>query len=53
MVVASSMPVRDQPASATVIGLVVLGQVPTVLDLAGIALVVAGAALHQAPGPPH
>jgi inner membrane transporter RhtA len=35
------------PAAATVIGLVVLGQVPTMRDLAGIALVVAAVALHQ------
>jgi len=35
------------PATATVIGLVVLGQVPTLQDLLGIALVVVGVALHQ------
>jgi inner membrane transporter RhtA len=35
------------PAAATVIGLVVLGQVPTVRDLAGIALVIVAVALHQ------
>jgi inner membrane transporter RhtA len=35
------------PAAATVIGLVVLGQVPTIRDLAGIALVIAAVALHQ------
>jgi inner membrane transporter RhtA len=35
------------PATATVIGLLVLGQVPTVQDLLGIALVIAGVALHQ------
>ncbi len=35
------------PATATVIGLVVLGQVPTPLDLLGIGLVVAGVALHK------
>jgi inner membrane transporter RhtA len=35
------------PAAATVIGLVVLGQVPTARDLAGIALVIAGVAVHQ------
>jgi inner membrane transporter RhtA len=39
------------PAAATVIGLVVLGQVPTIADLAGIALVIVGIAVHQdAPG---
>ena len=40
------------PAAATVIGLVVLGQVPTVADLAGIALVIAGLAVHRDPQSP-
>jgi inner membrane transporter RhtA len=35
------------PATATVIGLLVLSQVPTPRDLGGIALVVAGVALHR------
>jgi inner membrane transporter RhtA len=35
------------PATATVIGLLVLAQVPTVQDLAGVALVIAGVAIHQ------
>jgi inner membrane transporter RhtA len=35
------------PAAATVIGLVVLRQVPTMRDLAGIALVIVAVALHQ------
>jgi inner membrane transporter RhtA len=35
------------PAAATVIGLVVLAQVPSVQDLVGIALVVAGIAVHE------
>ena len=35
------------PATATVIGLLVLGQVPTWQDLAGIGLVILGVALHQ------
>ena len=35
------------PATATVIGLLVLGQVPTVQDLLGIGLVIIGVALHQ------
>jgi len=39
------------PATATGIGLVVLAQVPTVQDLAGIALVIAGVALHHDPAP--
>lgn len=37
------------PAFATVIGLVVLGQVPTVRDLAGVLLVVVGVAVHREP----
>jgi inner membrane transporter RhtA len=35
------------PATATVIGLVVLSQVPTARDLAGIALVIVGVAVHR------
>lgn len=35
------------PASATAIGIVVLGQLPTAVDVAGIALVVVAVALHQ------
>lgn len=35
------------PAMATGIGLLVLGQVPTVTDDIGIALVIVGLALHQ------
>jgi inner membrane transporter RhtA len=37
------------PATATVIGLIVLGQVPTLRDLAGIGLVILGVALHRDP----
>jgi inner membrane transporter RhtA len=37
------------PVFATIIGLVVLRQVPSALDVAGIALVVAGTALHRSP----
>jgi inner membrane transporter RhtA len=37
------------PATATVIGLVVLTQVPTWSDLAGIGLVIVGVALHHGP----
>jgi inner membrane transporter RhtA len=36
------------PAFAAIIGAVVLGQVPTSRDLAGIALVIAGVAVHRA-----
>jgi inner membrane transporter RhtA len=35
------------PATATVIGLVVLSQVPTARDVAGIGLIVVGVALHR------
>ncbi len=35
------------PATATVVGVVVLRQLPTPVDLAGIALVMAGVALHR------
>jgi inner membrane transporter RhtA len=37
------------PATAAVIGLVVLGQVPTMRDLTGIGLVILGVALHRDP----
>jgi inner membrane transporter RhtA len=35
------------PATATVIGVVVLRQLPTAVDLAGIGLVMTGVALHR------
>jgi inner membrane transporter RhtA len=35
------------PATATIVGVVVLGQVPTRLECTGIALVIAGVALHR------
>ena len=35
------------PATATVIGIIVLRQLPSLVDLAGIALVMVGVALHQ------
>jgi inner membrane transporter RhtA len=37
------------PATATVIGIVVLGQVPTWVEVTGVSLVVAGVALHREP----
>jgi len=37
------------PATATVIGLLVLTQLPTVNDLLGVALVIAAVAIHQQP----
>ena len=42
-----SLMVALLPATATVIGLVVLAQVPTPLELAGVGLVVAGVALRR------
>jgi inner membrane transporter RhtA len=39
------------PATAAVIGVVVLGQVPSPADAAGVTLVIAGVALHRAPEP--
>jgi inner membrane transporter RhtA len=38
------------PATATIIGVVVLAQLPRPLEIAGVALVVAGVALHRARG---
>lgn len=37
------------PAVATVIGIVVLAQIPTVQELVGVALIAAGVAVHQEP----
>ena len=37
------------PATATVIGIVVLGQIPTAAEAAGVALVVGGVAVHRDP----
>ena len=39
------------PATATVIGLLVLSQLPTVTELGGLALVIAAVALHREPAP--
>ena len=39
------------PATATVIGIVVLAQLPTAAEVLGVALVVAGVALHRSPAP--
>ena len=38
------------PATATVIGIVVLAQIPSSREAAGVGLVVAGVALHRSPG---
>lgn len=35
------------PATAVVIGVVVLGQVPAPIEVAGVALVIAGVLLHR------
>ena len=40
------------PATATVIGIVVLAQVPSWSEVAGVGLVIAGVALHRAPPEP-
>ena len=40
------------PATATVIGVVVLTQIPSTTELAGVALVIAGVALHREPPEP-
>ncbi len=45
-----SLMVSLLPATATVVGLVVLGQVPTAVDVVGVALVVAGVAIHRESG---
>jgi inner membrane transporter RhtA len=37
------------PATATVIGIAVLAQIPSAIEVAGVALVVAGVALHREP----
>jgi inner membrane transporter RhtA len=37
------------PATATVIGIVVLTQIPTVAQVAGVALIIAGVAVHREP----
>jgi inner membrane transporter RhtA len=39
------------PATATVVGILVLAQLPSRLELAGVGLVVAGVALHREPRP--
>lgn len=39
------------PATAAVIGVIVLGQVPTAAEMAGVSLVVIGVGLHRAPEP--
>jgi inner membrane transporter RhtA len=38
------------PATATVIGVIVLAQVPTRVEVLGVTLVVAAVALHREPG---
>ena len=39
------------PATATVIGIAVLAQVPTPLELSGVSLVIAGVAVHTERSP--
>ena len=38
------------PPTATVIGVLVLTQIPAPLEVAGVILVIAGVALHREPG---
>jgi inner membrane transporter RhtA len=45
-----SLMVSLLPATATVIGIVVLAQIPSPAEVVGVGLVVAGVALHRAPG---
>jgi inner membrane transporter RhtA len=40
------------PATATVIGIVVLGQIPSVVEVLGVSLVVAAVAVHREPSQP-
>jgi inner membrane transporter RhtA len=47
---AYSLMVSLLPAAATVVGLIVLAQVPTVVDVIGVTLVIAGVALHRDAG---
>ncbi len=42
-----SLMVSLLPATATVVGVVVLAQIPSVLELLGVALVIAGVAIHR------
>jgi inner membrane transporter RhtA len=42
-----SLMVSLLPATATVIGVIVLAQIPSVVEVAGVALVVAGVAVHR------
>jgi inner membrane transporter RhtA len=46
-----SLMVSLLPATATVIGVIVLAQIPTAKEIIGVLLVVAGVALHQERGP--
>jgi inner membrane transporter RhtA len=46
-----SLMVSLLPATATVLGAVVLSQIPTAGELLGVTLVVAGVAVHRAPSP--
>ena len=37
------------PATATLVGIIVLAQIPSLRDTLGVALVMAGVAVHQSP----
>jgi inner membrane transporter RhtA len=47
-----SLMVSILPATATVVGIVVLSQVPSAIEVAGVALVVSAVALHREPSEP-
>jgi inner membrane transporter RhtA len=47
-----SLMVSLLPATATLIGIIVLAQIPSLRDLAGVALVVTGVALHRSAAAP-
>jgi inner membrane transporter RhtA len=48
---AYSLMVALLPATAVVVGVIVLAQLPTVVELLAVALVIAGVAIHREPGP--
>jgi inner membrane transporter RhtA len=39
------------PATATLVGIIVLAQIPSLRDISGVALVMAGVAVHRPPAP--
>jgi inner membrane transporter RhtA len=45
-----SLMVSLLPATATVVGLIVLAQVPSAVEVVGVSMVIAGVAVHREPG---